>query len=53
MERDLNTMNIIQMEKEKEIKAEAQQALNDEGVDMAEHKRFTLDIVDTPADPLR
>lgn len=53
MERDLEIMNIIQTEKEKDIAQEELQPLNDEGETMAEHKRFTFDVVDIPSDPLR
>lgn len=53
MERDLNVMAQIQKEKQKEIEAEELQPLDDEGDTMAEHKRFTFDIVDIPTDPLR
>ena len=53
MGRDLYEMTQIQHEKQKEIETEALQPLDDEGKVMAEHKRFTLDVVDTPADPLR
>lgn len=53
MERDINVMNAIQQEKEMDIEREKAHALNPEGVSMAEHKRFTLDLVDVPTDPLR
>lgn len=52
-ERDLDIMTKIQEEKEKEIAAKALQPLDDEGKRMAEHKRFTFDVVDIPSDPLR
>lgn len=51
--RDLNVMTQIQEEKKKDIQREGQHALDHEGIALAEHKRFTFDIVDTPADPLR
>ena len=53
MTRDLNVMDAIQKEKEKEIIAKELMPLDPEGVTVAEHKRFTLDLVDTPTDPLR
>ena len=53
MNRDLNIMNVIQEEKEREINQEELQPLDAEGTALAEHKRFTFDIVDTPTDPLR
>ena len=51
--RDLNVMDTIQTEKAKEISAQELQPLDDEGTAMAEHKRFTFDVIDTPSDPLR
>ena len=51
--RDVNTMNQIQTQKEKDIEKEQLQQLNPEGRKLAEHKRFTFDIVDIPSDPLR
>ena len=53
MKRDLNVMSAILSEKEKEVEREEQKALDAEGVAMAEHKRYTFDIIDTPVDPLR
>lgn len=53
MERDINVMDIIQREKEKDIERERAHELDPEGTSMAEHKRFTLDLVDVPTDPLR
>lgn len=53
MERDLNIMDTIQTEKEREIEAEPLQPLDAEGKKLAEHKRFTFDVVDIPSDPLR
>ncbi len=51
--KDLEIMQQIMHEKEKEISAAEQQSLNDEGKEMAEEKRFTFDIPATPVDPLR
>lgn len=53
MIRDLKIMESIQKEKAKELTKKELQPLNPEGKAMAEHKRFTFDIVDTPTDPLR
>lgn len=53
MEKDLKIMEQIQKEKQKEIEAEALQPMDAEGQRLAEGKRFTLDVVDTPSDPLR
>lgn len=52
-ERDLSIMEQIQNQKEKDIEAQELQPLNPEGKTMAEHKRFTFDVVDVPTDPLR
>lgn len=49
----LKVMDQIQKEKEKEIEKQTLQPLDGEGTKMAEHKRFTFDIVDIPSDPLR
>lgn len=53
MERDLSIMDAIQTEKEKDIQATDLQPLDPEGEAMAEHKRFTFDLIDIPNDPLR
>lgn len=49
---DLDVMAAIQREKEKEI-TEGQMPLDDEGKLLAEGKRFTFDVIETPVDPLR
>ena len=51
--RDLDVMHSIQKEKAKELAKKEMQPLDPEGEAMAEHKRFTFDIIDTPTDPLR
>lgn len=53
MSRELETMAAIQAEKAKDIDTQEQQPLDAEGVALAEHKRFTFDIIETPVDPLR
>lgn len=53
MTRDLDIMRTIIDQKEKDIEAEELQPMNPEGRYMAEHKRFTFDVVDVPTDPLR
>lgn len=53
MSERLESMIAIINEKSKEIETKEQQPLDGEGIAMAEHKRFTFDIVDTPVDPLR
>ena len=53
MERDINIMNDIQQQKEKDIERARMKELDPEGETMGEHKRFTFDLVDVPSDPLR
>ena len=53
MTRDLNTIAKIQHEKDREIEAARMQPLDQEGIVMAKHKRFTIDMVGVPVDPLR
>lgn len=53
MTRDIEVMRQINHEREKEIETEELIPLDAEGVKIAEHKRFTFDIIDTPTDPLR
>ena len=51
--RDLSVMTLIQEQKQIDIERGTLQPLDAEGQKLAEGKRFTFDIVDTPADPLR
>ena len=53
MTRDLNVMGNIMDERDKEIVDDNLQPLDPEGIELAKHKRFTLDMVGTPVDPLR
>lgn len=53
MERDLQIMTEILEEKDKELAHQELIPLNAEGKRLGEHKRFTFDVIDTPADPLR
>lgn len=53
MERDLDIMNRIMEEKEKDIAAGELLPLDGEGKTLAEGKRFTFDVINTPVDPLR
>lgn len=56
MTREIEMMAHIQAEKEKEIEQKLNSqplTLNAENNTLAEGKRFTFDIIDTPADPLR
>ena len=53
MSNDLNTIVTIQNEAEKEHELNAPLPLDAEGQALAEHKRFTFDVVETPVDPLR
>lgn len=50
---DLHIMTIIQAEKAREIEAEPLLPLDAAGTKLAEGKRFTFDVVETPVDPLR
>lgn len=49
----LETMTLIQEEKAREIGGVQQPALDAETKKLAEHKRFTFDVIETPSDPLR
>lgn len=51
--RDLETMQTIQRQKEADIAADQLQPLDAEGAALAEHKRFTFDVINVPNDPLR
>lgn len=53
MERDPDIMNRIMEEKEKDIMGEELMPLDEEGRKLAEGKRFTFDVINTPVDPLR
>lgn len=52
MSNDLETMVMIQDEADKRGEAEML-PLDPEGKALAEHKRFTFDVIETPVDPLR
>lgn len=53
MTRDLDTMKTIIDQKERDIEAEELQPMDPEGKRLAEHKRFTFDVLTVPTDPLR
>ena len=53
MEKRLEEMSAIMEEKGKEINGKQLPPLDPEGKTLAQHKRETFDIVDTPVDPLR
>lgn len=53
MIRSIEEIKNIQMQKAKEISSKPVPPLNDETKALAEHKRFTFDIINTPVDPLR
>lgn len=53
MTRDLKVMGQIMDQKDREISAARLQPMDAEGIEMAKHKRFTIDMVGTPVDPLR
>lgn len=51
--RDLDVMKTIIEQKERDIEAAELQPMDDEGKTLAEHKRFTFDVINVPTDPLR
>ena len=53
MSKDISVIDTIQSQKEKDIAKRGQPALDPEGIKVAEEKRYTIDIVDAPTDPLR
>lgn len=53
MAQELVTINEIQTQKQKDINAKTLPPLDSEGMTLAEGKRFTFDVITTPADPLR
>ena len=53
MTRDLNVMDKIMKERDKEIVRNDLPPLDPEGKKMAEYKRVTIDMVGVPVDPLR
>lgn len=53
MEKRLEEMSQIMNEQNKEIAGKQLPPLDPEGKTLAQHKRETFDIVDTPVDPLR
>lgn len=50
---ELNTMQEIMEQKERDLAADGIPPLDDEGRALAEHKRFTFDVIAIPSDPLR
>ena len=53
MNKEFEELEKIQSQKAKDIENDRLQPLDAEGRVLAEHKRFTFDIIDTPVDPLR
>ncbi len=53
MKKEFEELVKIQSQKSKDIEDDGLQPLDAEGRVLAEHKRFTFDIIDTPVDPLR
>lgn len=53
MRPDLETINAIQNEKQKDVGVHQIPEIDAEIKTLAERKRFTFDIVQTPVDPLR
>lgn len=51
--RDIRVIESIQTTRAKELERERPLPLGPEGRALAEHKRFTFDIIATPVDPLR
>jgi hypothetical protein len=43
----------IMAQKSRDIEREGQPEMDDETKRLAEHKRFTFDVIDIPTDPLR
>lgn len=52
-ERNLETMDEIMAQKDRDLAREGQPPLDPEHKRLAEKKRFTFDIIETPSDPLR
>ena len=53
MNRDIHVITTIQEQKEKDIAKRNTRELTPEVKKLAEHKRFTFDVIDIPTDPLR
>lgn len=53
MKREFEELEKIQGQKAKDIENDRPLPLDGEGRALAEHKRYTFDIIDTPVDPLR
>lgn len=51
--RELNTMATIMDQKDRDLERESMLPLDPETEKLAEHKRFTFDIIAIPSDPLR
>lgn len=50
---ELTTIGAIQEEKDREQRAAQLKPLDPETKKLAEHKRFTFDVINVPTDPLR
>lgn len=53
MTMNYETMVQIQDQKQKDLLKDEMLPLDPEGRRLAEHKRFTFDVIETPVDPLR
>lgn len=53
MSRDLETMTEIMEQKSRDLERDGQPEMDEEAKRLAEHKRFTFDVIDIPTDPLR
>ena len=51
--RDLDTMDAIMEQKDRDMARDGQPPLDPEHEALAEHKRFTFDVIAIPTDPLR
>lgn len=52
-ERRIDYIKHIQSQKKKDMEESEMPVLNPEGIRLAEEKRFTFDVINTPVDPLR
>lgn len=53
MTRDIGVIDTIQNQKNRELESKSMPPLDPEGIRLAEHCRFTFDIVQIPTDPKR
>lgn len=53
MKPDIQTISVIQEEKQHDVNAAQLPPIDSEIRELAEGKRFTFDVINTPVDPLR